>query len=143
MSTPSAANAEAIGKADKIEWVEANAFDYLKEAESNEERYDLIILDPPSFTRNRKSVRDALRGYKEIHHRAMRLLTPGGIISTYCCSHHVSRAEFYQVIADSAVDARRTLRLIDSHSQRRDHPGTAAGCLPGWRAPAGERHCHQ
>ena len=105
-----------------ITWTEANVFDFLKQAENEKREFDLIVLDPPSFTRNRKSVRDALRGYKEIHHRAMRLLTPGGILSTYCCSHHVSRAEFYQVNADSAVDARRTLRLIDSHSQRRDHP---------------------
>ena len=72
-----AANAEAIGQADKIEWVEANVFDYLKEAESNEERYDLIILDPPSFTRSKRSVKDAMRGYKEIHLRALKMLEPG------------------------------------------------------------------
>jgi 23S rRNA (cytosine1962-C5)-methyltransferase len=105
-----------------ITWTEANVFDFLKQAENDKRQFDLIVLDPPSFTRNRKSVRDAMRGYKEIHHRAMRLLTPGGILSTYCCSHHVKREEFYQVIADGAVDARRTLRLLSSHSQRRDHP---------------------
>ncbi len=105
-----------------ITWTEANVFDFLKQAETEKREFDLIVLDPPSFTRNRKSVNDALRGYKEIHHRAMRLLVPGGILSTYCCSHHVSREVFSQVIAEAAVDARRTLRVIASHDQRRDHP---------------------
>ncbi len=116
----------------EVEAVEANAFDFLKESETRLQQgsgseggdglYDLIILDPPSFTRNRKSVNDALRGYKEIHLRALKLLSRDGILSTYCCSHHVSREEFLQVIRDASVDARRTVRLLASHSQRLDHP---------------------
>jgi 23S rRNA (cytosine1962-C5)-methyltransferase len=96
--------------------------DFLKEAETAERKFDLIILDPPSFTKTRKSVTDALRGYKEIHLRALKLLTPDGLLSTYCCSHHVNEREFHDVIADASVDAKRTLRVVSSHTQRRDHP---------------------
>lgn len=115
----------------EIEAIEANAFDFLKDSETKLQQqsdkdtdglYDLIVLDPPSFTRNRKSVNDALRGYKEIHLRALKLLSRNGILATYCCSHHVSREEFRQVICDASVDARRNVRLIASHSQRLDHP---------------------
>ncbi len=99
--------------------VEANAFDFLK---SCEDRFDLVILDPPSFTRSKKNLRDALRGYKEIHLRALKLLEPGGVLATWSCSHHVSRECFLDSVRDAAVDARRTLRLIESLSQRADHP---------------------
>lgn len=105
-----------------VEAQEANVFDFLKEAETAERKFDLIILDPPSFTKTRKSVTDALRGYKEIHLRALKLLTPDGLLSTYCCSHHVNEREFHDVIADASVDAKRTLRVVSSHTQRRDHP---------------------
>jgi 23S rRNA (cytosine1962-C5)-methyltransferase len=84
--------------------------------------YDLIILDPPSFTRNKGSLKDALRGYKEIHLRALKLLRPGGLLSTYSCSHHVSRSDFRLMIVDAANDAKRTLRQIAFHGQRPDHP---------------------
>lgn len=115
-------NAAASGVADRIEAVAANVFDFLKEAESAEKSWDVVILDPPSFTRSKKNLGDAMRGYKEIHLRALKLLSTGGVLSTYCCSHHVSREEFLQVICDAAVDAKRTLRLVASHSQRADHP---------------------
>tara|TARA_R110000850_G_scaffold263406_1_gene392257 strand:- start:2663 stop:3832 length:1170 start_codon:yes stop_codon:yes gene_type:complete len=105
-----------------IEAVEANVFDYLKEAEAADRKFDMVILDPPSFTKNRKSVTGAMRGYKEIHLRALKLLNRGGILSTYCCSHHVSEQEFFDVICDASVDAKRNLRVIDAHTQRRDHP---------------------
>lgn len=105
-----------------VEAQEANVFDFLKESETAERKFDLIILDPPSFTKTRKSVTDALRGYKEIHLRALKLLTPDGLLSTYCCSHHVNEREFHDVIADASVDAKRTLRVVSSHIQRRDHP---------------------
>lgn len=114
------ANAER--NALKVEAQEANVFDWLNEAEGKEQRYDLIVLDPPSFTKSRKAVGGAMRGYKEIHLRALRLLHPGGLLATYCCSHHVSESEFFDVICDASVDAKRTLRLIERHSQRRDHP---------------------
>jgi len=104
--------------------VTANVFDYLRELTQNEEAdtYDLIILDPPSFTRNRKSLRDALRGYKEIHLRALKLLRPGGILATYTCSHHIQRTDYLTMLVDASVDAKCSLRLLESHTQRRDHP---------------------
>ncbi|RYD31848.1 MAG: class I SAM-dependent rRNA methyltransferase [Verrucomicrobiaceae bacterium] len=120
------ANAEAMGVADRIEFVTGNVFDYLKAQEAAGAHWDVIILDPPSFARSRKTVGDALRGYKEIHLRALKLLTSGGILSTYCCSHHVSTGEFHEVILEAAVDAKRTLRRLEIHSQRADHP-----VLPG------------
>lgn len=102
-----------------IEVIEANVFDFLKEAEPN---YDLIVLDPPSFTRNKKTLTDAMRGYKEIHLRALKLLEKGGILSTYCCSHHATRGMFLENIAEAAHDAKKSLRLIATHTQRYDHP---------------------
>lgn len=103
----------------EIEVLEHNVFNFLKKAEPE---YDLIILDPPSFTRNKKTLNDAMRGYKEIHLRALKLLTKGGILSTYCCSHHASRALFLSNIVDASVDAKKSLRLIAEHTQRLDHP---------------------
>ena len=117
-----AANAEAIGLGEKIAWEEANAFDFLKEAESNEERYDLIVLDPPSFTRSKRSVKDAMRGYKEIHLRALKMLEPGGRLATYTCSHHVGRPEFLEMLCRASVDAKRSIRQVEMHTQRPDHP---------------------
>ncbi len=114
-------NAAAAG-AEGIDFVEANVFDYLKRAEAAGERYDLIVLDPPSFTRTKGSVKDAMRGYKEIHLRAMKMLEPGGLLATFSCSHHVSTGEFHQVIVDAAVDARKTLRQTATYGQRADHP---------------------
>ncbi len=100
---------------------EANVFDFLKDSETAEEKYDMVILDPPSFTKSRKAMTGAMRGYKEIHLRALKLLNRNGILSTYCCSHHVNDREFFDVICDAAVDAKRTLRVIGQHTQRRDH----------------------
>ena len=117
-----AANAKAAGVS--IQTVCANAFDFLKAADARQDTYDLIILDPPSFTRNKGSVNDALRGYKEIHLRAIKMLRPGGILSTFSCSHHVSLGEFYKTVIDAAIDAKRTLRLVERHFQRGDHPIT-------------------
>lgn len=103
----------------KINVVEDNVFDFLKTAEPE---YDLIILDPPSFTRNKKTLNDAMRGYKEIHLRALKLLDKGGILSTFCCSHHASRELFLENLAAASVDAKKSIRLIAEHSQRKDHP---------------------
>ncbi|HJM62853.1 MAG: rRNA large subunit methyltransferase I [Roseibacillus sp.] len=103
----------------KTETVEANAFDYLKNCD---EQFDLIILDPPSFTRSKKALGDAMRGYKEIHLRALKLLDHDGYLATFSCSHHVSRELFLNNVRDAAVDARRTLRLVESYTQRADHP---------------------
>ncbi len=102
-----------------IEVLEHNVFDFLKQASAD---YDLIVLDPPSFTRNKKSLGDAMRGYKEIHLRALHLLGKGGILASFCCSHHASREQFLGNIADASVDAKKALRLRAEHSQRADHP---------------------
>lgn len=105
----------------------ANVFDLLREeADKGERKYDLIILDPPSFTRNRKTVGGAMRGYKEIHLRALKLLSQDGYLATYTCSHHVSRQDYLDMIVEAAVDAPATLRLVESQTQRVDHP-----VLPG------------
>ncbi|MDO4410054.1 MAG: class I SAM-dependent rRNA methyltransferase [Akkermansia sp.] len=111
----------------QINCITDNAFDFLKKQanlvrEGGERKWDLIILDPPSFTRNKKSVHDAMRGYKEIHLRAMKLLAPGGILSTFCCSHHAGTELFRDSILQAAIDAPATLRLLKQHGQRPDHP---------------------
>lgn len=112
-----ARNAELSGV--MVETITSNAFNFLRNCE---EKYDLIILDPPSFTRNKKTLKDAMRGYKEIHLRALKLLNNDGILATFCCSHHASREIFLQSITEASVDAKRTLRLLSSHTQRLDHP---------------------
>tara|TARA_R110002096_G_scaffold147671_21_gene307790 strand:- start:10009 stop:11172 length:1164 start_codon:yes stop_codon:yes gene_type:complete len=123
-SEPALKTAKENAEAENLEirFESRNVFDFLKEQESAGTKYDLIILDPPSFTRNRKSLKDALRGYKEIHLRALKMLEPGGKLATFCCSHHVSAGDFMDVIRDASVDAKRTLRHVDSYGQRRDHP---------------------
>jgi len=112
----------------KCSFETANVFDWLKAQtavkphEKVIPRYDMIVLDPPSFTRNRASVPDALRGYKEIHLRALKLLKTGGTLATFCCSHHVDARLFLDVILSAAFDARRVLRRVASYSQSPDHP---------------------
>ncbi len=121
-------NAGANGLADKCSFETANVFDWLKAqtlTQPHEKvipRWDLIILDPPSFTRNRASVPDALRGYKEIHLRALKLLKPGGALATFCCSHHVDAGLFQDTLLAAAFDARRLLRRLALFSQAPDHP---------------------
>ena len=121
-------NAATNGLADKVSFETVNVFDWLKAhtsvkpGERVTPRFDLIILDPPSFTRNRASVPDAMRGYKEIHLRALKLLRPGGVLATYCCSHHVDAVLFENVILDAAFDAHRTLRRVAQYTQSPDHP---------------------
>jgi 23S rRNA (cytosine1962-C5)-methyltransferase len=121
-------NAAANGLADKCSFETINVFDWLKAQtavkphEKVIPRFDLIVLDPPSFTRNRASVPDALRGYKEIHLRALKLLKPGGTLATFCCSHHVDATTFQDVILSAAYDTRRMLRRVATYSQSPDHP---------------------
>jgi 23S rRNA (cytosine1962-C5)-methyltransferase len=121
-------NAELNGVADRTRFEVANVFDWLKAKTNvgpNEKlipRYDLIVLDPPSFTRSRATVPDALRGYKEIHLRALKLLKPGGLLATFCCSHHVHRNLFEEVILAAAFDTRHTLRRVASYGPSPDHP---------------------
>jgi len=121
-------NAVANGLAEKCLFEAVNVFDWFKEKtavkphEKVIPRFDLIVLDPPSFTRNRASVPDALRGYKEIHIRALKLLKTGGTLATFCCSHHVDAATFQDVILSAAYDTRHVLRRVATYSQSPDHP---------------------
>jgi 23S rRNA (cytosine1962-C5)-methyltransferase len=112
------ANAERNGLPAKFEV--GNLFDYF--SASRDERFDLIVLDPPSFARNKGAVDGALRGYKELNLRAMRMLNPGGILATYSCSKSVSREMYMEVLADAAADAGRRARLVASTGQPADHP---------------------
>lgn len=105
-----------------IECIESNVFDYLKNSERDHAQFDFIILDPPSFTKSRGALRDALRGYKEIHLRAFKLLAPGGLLATFCCSHHVSDSAFREMICEALVDAKKTVRQLQRYHQGLDHP---------------------
>jgi 23S rRNA (cytosine1962-C5)-methyltransferase len=105
-----------------IEWIEANAFDLLKDYSSSGSRYDTIVLDPPAFAKTKHDLDAALRGYKELNLRALKMLRPGGVLVTCSCSYHVSQADFIEVLADAARDAHRTLRLVDVRGQAKDHP---------------------
>ncbi len=121
-------NASVNGLMEKCSFETINVFDWLKAntaVKPHEKvipRFDLIILDPPSFTRNRASVPDALRGYKEIHLRALKLLKPGGTLATFCCSHHVSADLFQDSLLSAAYDTRKLLRRVATYSQSPDHP---------------------
>jgi 23S rRNA (cytosine1962-C5)-methyltransferase len=105
-----------------VRWIEQDVFQFLRAAEKAEAEYDLIILDPPSFTKAKGGLRDALRGYRELHVRAFKLLSKDGLLATFSCSHHVSEAAFAQTIADALVDARRSARQIQRFEQALDHP---------------------
>jgi 23S rRNA (cytosine1962-C5)-methyltransferase len=115
-------NANAKRNNVNVEAIEANVFDFLKERENADAQYDLIILDPPSFTRSKDKLHDAMRGYKEIHLRAFKLLSPTGVLATFSCSHHVTGDIFRDMIAESLVDAKRSARLIETYTQNSDHP---------------------
>ena len=106
----------------EIEWIEANAFDLLKDYSAGGRQYDTIVLDPPAFAKSRKTLETALRGYKELNLRALKMLRPGGVLVTCSCSYHVSEAEFLEVVADAARDAHRTLRVLERRGQAKDHP---------------------
>ena len=106
----------------EIEWIEANAFDLLKDYSAAGRQYDTIVLDPPAFAKSRKNLETALRGYKELNLRALKMLRPGGVLVTCSCSYHVSEQEFLEVVADAAHDARRTLRILERRGQAKDHP---------------------
>lgn len=114
-------NAELNGLRN-IEFIEGNVFDQLREFDDVGRRFETIVLDPPAFAKNRSALEGALRGYKEINLRAMRLLMPGGILITCTCSYHVSEELFQQVLEDAARDAGRTLQIVEKRTQGRDHP---------------------
>ena len=111
-------NAELNGIGN-VEFREADVFEVLG---STGKRYGTVVLDPPAFTKSRGKVEGALRGYKEINLRALKLLEPGGLLVTCSCSHHVSEAELFEVVAAASLDAGRTVRVLDRRTQSPDHP---------------------
>ena len=114
-------NAELNGMRN-VEFREANVFDALREMETAGEKFDCIVLDPPAFAKNRASLKSALRGYKEINLRALKLLNAGGVLITCTCSYHVDEALFLEIVADAAIDAHRRVQIIEKRMQASDHP---------------------
>ena len=106
----------------ELEWIEGNAFDLLREYSAANRRYDTIVLDPPAFAKSKRDLDKALRGYKELNLRAMKMLRTGGILVTCSCSFHVSAAEFHKVVADAAQDAHKSLRVVENRGAAKDHP---------------------
>ena len=106
----------------EIEWIEANAFDLLKDYATAGRQYDTIVLDPPAFAKTKRAVPTALRGYKELNLRALKMLRPGGTLVTCSCSFHVSEAEFLEMLGSAAADAGRLVRVLEKRGAARDHP---------------------
>jgi 23S rRNA (cytosine1962-C5)-methyltransferase len=105
-----------------VEFREANVFDLLRELENAGERFDAIVLDPPAFAKNRASLKAAIRGYKEINLRALKLLNAGGVLITCSCSYHVSEELFLEILAQAAIDAHRRVQVMEKRMQATDHP---------------------
>ena len=116
-----AANRDAIGDK-QVDWVEGDAFDILRDWSEAGETFDTIVLDPPAFAKTKRAVEGALRGYKELNLRALKMLRPGGLLVTCSCSHHVSWADLEGAVAAAAADARRRVRLLDRRGAAPDHP---------------------
>jgi 23S rRNA (cytosine1962-C5)-methyltransferase len=114
--------AKLNGYEDRCRFVAANAFDYLHAQQTQGEAFDAVILDPPAFAKNRDAIKSALRGYKDINLRAMKLLKPGGYLVTCSCSHHVSRDMFMEMLGSAALDANRAIRVVEIRGQAKDHP---------------------
>jgi 23S rRNA (cytosine1962-C5)-methyltransferase len=106
----------------RVEWIEADAFELLREYEANGERYETIVLDPPAFAKSKRAAEGAMRGYKELNLRAMKMLAPGGTLVTCSCSHHVPLADFTEVVAAAAADARRRVQVLEIRGAAPDHP---------------------
>jgi 23S rRNA (cytosine1962-C5)-methyltransferase len=102
--------------------LEANAFEFLRAEERRGARYDLVVLDPPAFAKSRRDLERAYAAYKEINLRALKLLAPGGILATASCSHHLTEPLFYQMLAEAAADAHRSVRVVERRGQGWDHP---------------------
>jgi 23S rRNA (cytosine1962-C5)-methyltransferase len=106
----------------KVDWMEADAFDLLREYESTGKKYDTIVLDPPAFAKSKRAMEGAIRGYKELNLRAMKMLRPGGTLVTNSCSHHISLAEFSEVVASAAADSRVRAQVLETRGAAPDHP---------------------
>src|SRR6266536_2398533 len=116
------ADKNALLNGREVDWIEGNAFDLLKDYASAGRQYDTIVLDPPAFAKTKRGLEKALRGYKELNLRALKMLRPGGILVTCSCSFHVSAAEFLEVVADAARDAHERVRVLENRGQAKDHP---------------------
>jgi 23S rRNA (cytosine1962-C5)-methyltransferase len=112
----------SVNEIENVEFREANVFDMLREMETAGERFDVIVLDPPAFAKNRASLKAAVRGYKEINLRALKLLNAGGVLITCTCSYHVSEELFLEIVAQAALDAHRRVQLMEKRMQATDHP---------------------
>jgi 23S rRNA (cytosine1962-C5)-methyltransferase len=112
----------ALNELSNVEFREANVFDALREMEADGERFEVIVLDPPAFAKNRASLRSAIRGYKEINLRALKLLNSGGVLITCTCSYHVSEELFLEILAQAAIDAHRRVQVMEKRMQATDHP---------------------
>jgi 23S rRNA (cytosine1962-C5)-methyltransferase len=119
--TSARANAEANGIAN-IDWRDADVFELLTAYASARRQFSMVVLDPPAFAKSRQKVEAAAAGYKEINLRALRLLSPGGILVTCSCSHHLSEAMLLELVAEASLDANRTLRVLERRTQAQDHP---------------------
>jgi 23S rRNA (cytosine1962-C5)-methyltransferase len=117
-----AERSQALNEFTNVGWKEANCFDFLKTADQERQRFDTIVLDPPAFARQKSNLDAALRGYKELNLRALKILNPGGYLVTCSCSFHVSEADLLEVIATAALDAHRTVVVVERRAQSRDHP---------------------
>jgi 23S rRNA (cytosine1962-C5)-methyltransferase len=106
----------------EVDWVEADAFQILRDWSNSGETFDTIVLDPPAFAKTQRAVEGALRGYKELNLRALRMMRPGGLLVTCSCSHHVGWAELEASVSSAAADARRRVRLIERRGPALDHP---------------------
>jgi 23S rRNA (cytosine1962-C5)-methyltransferase len=113
-------NASLNGR--EIEWIEANAFDLLRDYSDAGRKYDSIVLDPPAFAKSRQNRETAIRGYKELNLRALKMLRPGGILVTCSCSYHVSAADLLEVLGSAALDSHRIIRILENRGQAKDHP---------------------
>jgi len=113
-------NALLNGRA--VEWIEGNAFDLLKDYAAEKRQYDTIVLDPPAFAKSKHDLDNAMRGYKELNLRALKMLRPGGVLLTCSCSFHVSQQGFLEMVAEAAQDAHRSARVLESRGQAKDHP---------------------
>lgn len=112
----------ALNGISNIRGVEANAFDWLKPEAAGASRYDVIVLDPPAFAKDKHALPRAIAGYKELNLRAMKLLAPGGHLFTASCSHHVHRGDFFAMLADAAADSGRRVALVEIRGAASDHP---------------------
>jgi 23S rRNA (cytosine1962-C5)-methyltransferase len=113
---------QQLNSISNVTFREGNSFDLLKEYDEVGRRFQMVILDPPAFAKNRDSTAAAHRGYKEINLRAMKILQPGGFLLTCSCSYHIAEALFLQILAEAANDARRTIIVAERRTQSRDHP---------------------